>query len=56
MKTFVYEKKGSRVIAVFNKVTTVICMPKSNNICIITDDGMTHVYDTKIYKSTTYQN
>ena len=55
-KVFVYSKKNSSKIGVFNHVVKVTDNPTHGTIEIYTDTNEFITFDTKSYKTTIYQN
>lgn len=56
MKAFVYSKKDSSTIAVFENVCEVKITAVGEKLLIITDVCVYHEFDAKKVKTTIYQN
>lgn len=56
MKVFVYDKKHSKQVAVLKAVYSAKYDKDSRYITLLSENGDTHMWDTKQYKVTLYQN
>lgn len=55
-KVFVYSKKTSKKVGMFTNVLAVDSNDADGLIEICTGDGEVVTFDTKVYKTTIYQN
>lgn len=56
MKVFVYSKKTNRKLATITSVVAIRAKSGESTIQIIADSGETFEFNTKVVKTTAYQN